>query len=222
MIKKNSDTYQLIKDNIIKLAIIQEETNYSYTRILAIFLHENLKSLSDEKIIEISRKSGYKYFMKYLKSYKNKPLANHSLLIDKFREIFMKDDSYGSVFRSLVDFYRQKESELDKYVLNQLREDFPASSCSTPSEFAARNQMLGKISVHKRVGDVIYYSYFEKAPAFMINKIHSTLNIMDVKIRLFLTNSDFDTIISKASFNESLSQKLSSNVKTIKPKVIKI
>ncbi|MCL9844633.1 hypothetical protein [Ralstonia solanacearum] len=231
MIKKKNNTYNLIKKNIAKLAIIQQTTNISPNRLVSIFL-KNLSS--DEILLQKKTKEGYwdwkladntayKYFKKELSTYLKTNLEDTSFRTMKeyFKSNYLTKDYFGENYASLADNYFAQELTLKNFVRESFISVYPITPEMTPTEVAIRNQKLGKISVKHWIGDIINYDYFSQAPGFMMNNVQQALQYIDLYIMNVLNEKQLDHELVRLSTNQRLEVKLQPK-QTVKNKTIKI
>ncbi|MGE0984356.1 hypothetical protein [Ralstonia pseudosolanacearum] len=218
MIKKKNNTYRLIKKDIAKLAIIQQTTEVSPSRLVSIFL--NNQTLDDilfrKKTKEgywdwtLADNTAYKYFNKQLSSYLRRSADGPSFraLEDHFKSAYLTKEYFGANYESLVDNYYAQEQPLKDFVRSAFIAINPLTPKMSPKEIAIRNQRLGKISVKHWIGDITNYDYFSQAPGFMINNVQQALQYIDLYIMNLLREQELDSDLMKLSTNQRLETRL--------------
>lgn len=232
MIKKKNNTYKLIKANISKLAIIQQTTEISPSRLISIFL-KNFST--DDLLLQKKTKDGYwdwkladstayKYFKKELASYLKKNLedASFGIMLEHFKTNYLTKAYFGENYASLAGNYFAQEQTLKNFVREAFIDAHPISPEMTPTEVAIRNQKLGKISVKHWIGDITNYDYFSQAPGFMMKNVEQALQHIDLYIINILNEKQLDHEFMKLSTNQRLEAKLVSKATKAKSKPIKI
>lgn len=233
MIRKKSEAYKLIKDNIGKLAIIQEVTQYSPTRLVNFFLNfqarqdhspfDLLIAHEEQQYNPLSDKSAYKYFNKHLNEYLNlhKNSQAYALMIEVLQKDFLCADYFGMSYQDLANTYRQKEQWVKAFVKEAYKAMYPITPDMTPSQVGARNQKIGKVSVRSYIGDLVDYSYFKEAPSFMMADVELALSSIDLFICRLLSDRTLDQQFKKLKTNNNLDLKLPPK-NSQKPKISKI
>lgn len=218
MIKKKNNTYRLIKTNIAKLVIIQQTTDFSPIRLIAVFL----KNLAIDDVLlqkktkdgywdwKLADRSAYKYFKKeltaYLRNNSNDP-SFHAMK-EHFRANYLTKAYFGEDYASLANNYFAQENPLKEFVREGFIAINPITSDMTPKEVAIRNQLLGKISVKHWIGDITNYDYFSQAPGFMMKNVEQALQYIDLYILNILNEKQLDHELMKLSTNQRLEDKL--------------
>ena len=231
MIKKKNNTYKLIKENIAKLAIIQQTTEISPNRLISIFI----RNISIEDLLlqkktkdgywdwKLSENTAYKYFKKELSNYLNKNADDPSFLIMKehFKSNYLSKQYFGETYSSLVLIYYSQEQFLKNFVREAFISVHPITPEMTPKEVAVRNQRLGKISTKHWIGDITNYDYFSQAPGVMMKNVQQTLQYIVLYIMNLLNEKQLDQELMKLSTNQRLEAKFPPR-ETPKLKIIKI
>lgn len=218
MIKKKNNTYRLIKANIAKLVIIQQTTDFSPSRLIAIFL----KNLAIDDVLlqkktkdgywdwKLADSSAYKYFKKelaaYLRNNANDP-SFHAMK-DHFKSNYLTKSYFGEDYASLANQYYAQEKPLKEFVREGFIAINPITPRMTPKEVAIRNQRLGKISVKHWIGDITNYDYFNDAPGFMMKNVQQALQYIDLYTLNILNEKQLDHELMKLSTNQRLEAKL--------------
>lgn len=224
MIKKKCKAYEIIRNDIAKLAVIQEATDYSPSRLVNFYIHNQLIKKDREEMALISAESSYKYFCKQLKTYKKSAALNssHTTMLELVKSQYLAESYFGKDYEILAEFYRDQENRLKDFVRDAYKDVFPITSDMTPSEVAVRNQKLGKISVKTYIGDVTNYWYFNQAPGFMMKNVQGALGHIDLFILRLLMDQSLHLEFKKLALNQKLEEKFQSKPQTKKSKALKI
>ncbi|ATJ86922.1 hypothetical protein B5G54_06490 [Ralstonia solanacearum] len=174
----------------------------------------------------ISDESAYKYFKKASAAYLKKVEANpqYDLTMDFFKERYLKKDYFGQDFNELRNTYYSEEASVKKFVREAFIQVFPITPGMTPHERAIRNQKLGKISTQHWIGDITNYDYLQSAPNFMIERVTTAVNMIELYVANLLNEPDMGHEISKLITNQRLVEKLQLKEQQVaaKPKINKI
>ena len=218
MIKKKSNAYGLIKNNIVKLTIVQQATGISPNNLVNIFLKTHQDS--DLKIKkktkegywdwELSSKSAYKYFKRESEKYLEQATATsgYLLMLDHIRDHYLTRDYFGMEYREIELTYRSQEAILKDFVREAFIAIFPITPEMTSKEKAIRNQKLGKISVKHWIGDIVNYKYYEQAPGFMMENVRTAISRVELYVLNVLHERELDHDLGKLMSNQNLQTKL--------------
>ncbi len=224
MIRKKSNAYRQIKDNIAKLAIIQQATEFSPEILIQIHIAYCCDLWVIIDIEKINKKSFYKYFIKesgkYLKE--NQSSRAYKTIFESVRENYLTKKYFGTDYFEIIKDYKEQEAPLKEFVLDGYKALFPITPDMSKADIARRNQKLGKISVKHWVGDIVNYEYFHQAPNFMQTNVKNAIQIAEIFIHNLISDKELDFEIMKLSSNLYLEAKLAPKKIQIKSKLVKI
>jgi hypothetical protein len=192
MIKKKSQAYALIRDNIAMLSTMQEAMDYSPSRLAFMFVMLETDDNNERTEVMTNTKTFYKYFNSQLRGYRKNESESEarSTMLRLFKRDYLTSTDYvGISYIELYEDYRKQESLLKDFVKDFYKTTLPITTDMSASEKGTRNQFIGKISVKCCVGDVVGYSYFNEAPNFMIKNIEDDLLSIDTLIQRFLIDT---------------------------------
>lgn len=236
MINKKSNSYELIKSNTAKLAIIQKVTGISPNNLINIFLRTHQDSDLEMKSrtyggyreeywnFEGVSKSAYKYFKKSSRQYleKARGTSSYEVMLDHIRDCYLTCDYFGMDYEELELTYRSQELILKTFVRDAFIAIHPITPDMSAQERAVRNQKLGKISVNHWIGDIVNYAYYEQAPDFMMKNVKTAINRVEFYVLNLLHEKDLDHDLEKLASNLRLQEKMIPKEAKIKQKVNKI
>lgn len=233
MIRKTSNAYKLIRQNIGKLTLIQQATGISPSRLVTLFL----KNIPDHDLFikkktkdeywttePLSPVSAYKYYKRasdsYLKKIEINP--NYSDLMQFFKDTYLTKNYFGQDFHELRNTYYSEEASVKKFVRDAFIQVFPLTPDMTPKQRAIRNQKLGKISTQHWIGDITNYEYFQQAPGFMMKRAEEAIRMIEFYVAHLLNENDIGPLAMKILSNQNLAEKLTPKEYQVSTKVIKI
>lgn len=219
MIRKNTNAYRLIKNNIGVLTLIHQATGISPSRLVIIYL-KNLppqelfikKKTKDEywSTDLISEKSAYKYFrhasQSFLDEFEENP--NYTTLREVFKNTYLKKCYFGQDFHELLNVYLWHEKAVKNFVKEAFVQAYPLTPNMSPREKAIRNQKLGKISVNHWIGDIVHYDYFSQAPNFMMVGMNNAIKMIELYVANILNESQLTHELMKLKINQRLEARL--------------
>ena len=224
MIKKESNAYKQIKDNIAKLTIIQQATEFSPQKLVHIHLVYCTDLLEIMNVEKLNTKSFYKYFIKesckYLKE--NQSTKAYQTILESVKENYLTKKYFGADYYEIVKDYKEQESPLKEIVLDGYKAIFPITPDMSKADVARRNQKLGKISVKHWIGDIVNYEYFHQAPNFMQTNVKNAIQMAEIFLHNLVSDKDLDLEIMKLSSNLYLEEKLAPKSIQLKSKPVKI
>ena len=224
MIKKKTNAYEQIKQNIAKLALIQEATGISPIRLINIFLNHINMTENGEEANPIESASAYKYFYRHAAEYKKRNFGsqNYKTILEIFQTTHLTKEYFGESYEEVALEFKAQEKALKDFVREAFKAVFPITVGMNPAQVAARNQRLGKISVNMWIGDILHYDFFHDAPGFMMSNVEKCLQRVDLYVLNLLNDDELATDIMKLSTNQKLEQKLQPKTQQVKTKVKKI
>lgn len=224
MIKKETNAYKQIKDNIAKLTIIQQATEFSPRKLVHIHLVYCTDLLEIMDVEKLSTKSFYKYFIKesckYLKE--NQTSKAYKTILDSVKESYLTKKYFGADYYEIIKEYKEAESKLREFVLEGYKAIFPITPEMTKADVARRNQRMGKISVRNWIGDIGNYQFFRQAPNFMQVNVNNEIQMAEIFLHNLMDDKGLDLEIMKLSSNLYLEEKLAPKSIQIKSKLVKI
>ncbi len=224
MIKKESNAYKQIKDNIAKLTIIQQATEFSPQKLVHIHLVYCTDLFEIMNVEKLNTKSFYKYFTKesgkYLKE--NQSSKAYQIIVDSVKENYLTRKYFGTDYFEIIKDYKEQEAPLKEFVLDGYKAIFPITPEMSKADVARRNQKLGKISVKHWIGDILNYEYFQQAPNFMQVNVKNAIQMAEIFLHNLVSDKDLDLEIMKLSSNLYLEEKLTSKTIQIRSKLVKI
>lgn len=224
MIKKESNAYKQIKDNIAKLTIIQQATEFSPQKLVHIHLVYCTDLLEIMDVEKLSTKSFYKYFIKesfkYLKE--NQSSKAYQTILESVKESYLTKKYFGADYYEIIEEYKEAESKLREFVLEGYKAIFPITPEMTKADVARRNQRMGKISVRNWIGDIGNYQFFRQAPNLMQVNVNNEIQMAEIFLHNLMGDKDLDLEIMKLSSNLYLEEKLTPKSIQIKSKLVKI
>jgi hypothetical protein len=224
MIKKETNAYKQIKDNIKKLTIIQQATEFSPQRLVHIHLAYCTDLMEIIDVEKLNTKSFYKYFakesVKYLRD--SQSSKAYQTILESIKANYLTKKYFGADYFQILNDYTKEVDKLKDFALNACRSAFPLTSDMSKSEAARRNQKLGKISVKHWIGDIGNYEYFHQAPNFLQVNVNNEIQMAEIFIHNLISDKNLDLEIMKLSSNLYLEEKLAPKSMQIKSKLVKI
>lgn len=224
MIEKKSNAYKQIKDNVAKLTIIQQATEFSPQKLVHIHLVYCTDLLEIMDVEKFNTKSFYKYFIKesgkYLK--KNKASKAYQTILESVKDNYLTKQYFGTDYIEIIKDYEEQETPLKEFVLNGYKTIFPITPEMSKADVSRRNQKLGKVSVKHWIGDIVNYEYFHQAPNFMQTNVKNSIQMAEIFLHNLVSDKDLDLEIMKLSTNQRLEEKLPEKSTQIKSKPVKI
>lgn len=223
MIKKKSNTHELIVKNIAKLVLIQDATDYAPSRLADLFLCNKREDLTALGIKRRPPSAAYKYFSKHAKNYRAAAQTQaHQTLVKVIKEKYMSKEYIGYDFEHFSLGYRSQELAVVNFVRQAFKEVFPITPDMSRSEVASRNQRLGQMSVSMRIGDLPNYRFFDDAVFFMQRNVEAALFMTDLYILNMLNDKELDQDIAKLNTFQRLEENLGHKATSERKKFSKI
>lgn len=224
MIKKESNAYRQIKDNIAKLAIIQQATEFSPEILIQIHIAYCCDLFEMVNADKTKTKTLYKYFTKESGKYliKNQSSRAYKTIFESVRENYLTKKYFGTDYFEIIKDYKEQEAPLKEFVLDGYKALFPITPDMSKADVARRNQKLGKISVKHWIGDIVNYEYFYQAPNLMQTNVKNSIQMAEIFLHNLVSDKDLDLEIMKLSSNLYLEEKLNPKVIQFKSKPLKI